>query len=106
MADEAASSAPYPTYYLIISRPATPAPAGPLHHQENMAWLAKLREQEIVVSSGPTSDRSGSIFLIVADDEEEARKIAATSPYSEFGERENEVIAWEVHYARPHARPA
>ena len=65
--------------------------------QEHLDWIKEQHEQGTVLISGPSKDRSVSLYVIRAESLEDAEAIAAADPFVVGGECRFELIEWEIH---------
>ena len=84
-------------YYLCQRFPLRPRSEWTITLQEHLDWMQSLHEAGMVVMSGPSRDRSVSLYLIRATSRQEAEAIAATDPFTAGGECRFELIDWEIH---------
>jgi len=70
---------------------------------QHRAYLADLKEQGLLIASGPMDPRTGGILLLhVPDDDCQAAldKIRDEDPYTTFGMAQYELIPWNVGIGR------
>ncbi len=65
--------------------------------QEHLDWMRACHEAGTVVISGPSRDRSVSLYIIRAGSRAEAEQVAAGGPFTAAGECRFELIEWEIH---------
>ena len=87
--------------YVIISRSTEAETDATPHRAERIQWMKGLQQQGIVILSGPSVDRTTSVFVIEAADAQAARQTMESDPYQVHGIRQNELIEWEIHYRAP-----
>lgn len=84
-------------WYLVLSRIVEGAEeARKAHLAEHMDWLLATHQSGHILFSGPTPNKETGIYVMVASDLAEASDIAASDPHHIYGEREMEVIEWDV----------
>lgn len=84
-------------WYLVLSRIVEGAEeARKAHLQEHMDWLLAAHRDGHILFSGPTPDKQTGIYVMVASNLEGATEIAAKDPHHIYGEREMEVMEWDV----------
>lgn len=84
-------------YFLCMRYPLRPRSEWEVTLQEHLDWMRERHADGSVVISGPSRDRSVSLYLIRAEDLEEAGRIASADPFTAGGECRFELIEWEVH---------
>ena len=70
-----------------------------LHLPEHRKWLEDQHRAGRVLFSGPTSDRSYGIYVVLAASLAEAEKLAAQDPDHVRGIGTMEVLEWNAHRA-------
>ena len=70
-----------------------------LHLPEHRKWLEDQHRAERVLFSGPTSDRSYGIYIVLAASLADAEKLAAQHPDHVRGIGTMEVLEWNAHRA-------
>ena len=70
-----------------------------LHLPEHRKWLEDQHRAGRVLFSGPTSDRSYGIYIVLASSLSEAKKLAAQDPDHVRGIATMEVLEWHAHRA-------
>jgi uncharacterized protein YciI len=66
---------------------------------EHLAWMRRQHEAGTVLFSGPSPKSGLGIYIIRADSEEAARRVAAADPFTADGQCEFELIEWDVRQA-------
>ncbi len=84
-------------YFLCLRRPLRPRSEWTVTLQEHLDWMRDQHLAGTVLMSGPSRDRSVSLYLIRADTAEEAHRIAAADPFTDGGECRFELIDWDLH---------
>jgi len=69
------------------------------HYEEHRQWLDDQHQSGRLLFSGPTSDRSYGIYIMLASSKSEAECIAAQDPHHVRGIRTMEVFEWNAHRA-------
>jgi uncharacterized protein YciI len=82
-------------WYLVLSRRVGSEQERQLHHEVHMEWLLEQHRLGHVLFSGPTSDRSCGIYVLLASSRAEAEEIAAGDPHHMHGDRKMEIFEWE-----------
>lgn len=86
-------------WYLVLSRALRSrdesAPRRPAH----LDWLLDLHRSGGCLFSGPSSDHAVGVYVLLAPGLEAARRIAAGDPFHQHGDRQAEVIEWNVQRA-------
>ena len=87
-------------WYLVLSRslPEQKENKG-LHLPEHRQWLEDQHRVGRVLFSGPTSDRSVGIYVVLAASLNDAEKLAAQDPDHVSGIGIMEVLEWNAHRA-------
>jgi uncharacterized protein YciI len=70
-----------------------------LHYEEHRQWLDDQHRSGRLMFSGPTSDLSHGIYIMLAASRSEAEQIAAQDPHHVRGIRTMEVLEWDVRRA-------
>lgn len=70
-----------------------------LHLPEHRSWLEEQHRSGRVLFSGPTSDLSYGIYVVLAASLSEAKKLAAQDPDHVRGISSTEVLEWNAHRA-------
>ncbi len=90
-------------YWLILSTPRRGVDEAAIkaHVHEHVAWLLDLEDHGLVFASGPLLSGPGvgpgsGVTVLRADDEDEARRIAAGDPFVLAGLRTFEVHQWRL----------
>ena len=87
-------------WYIILSRLLPDKEESKqLHYEEHRKWLEDQHQSGRLLFSGPTSDRSYGIYIMLASSRSEAERIAAQDPHHVRGIRTLEVLEWNVHRA-------
>lgn len=84
-------------YFLCMRYPLRPRSEWEVTLQEHLDWMRDRHADGSVVVSGPSRDRSVSLYLIRSEDLDAAERIAAADPFTVGGECRFELIEWEVH---------
>jgi uncharacterized protein YciI len=69
------------------------------NYQEHRQWLDDQHKAGRLLFSGPTTDGGYGIYIMLAENLDEAKSIAATDPHHARGFREMEVLEWRAHRA-------
>ena len=87
-------------WYIVLSRSiAEQSHYKQRHYEEHRQWLDDRHKSGQLLFSGPTTDGAYGIYIMLAEDLDEAKKIAATDPHHQRGIREFEVKEWRAHRA-------
>jgi NADP-dependent 3-hydroxy acid dehydrogenase YdfG/uncharacterized protein YciI len=81
-------------FAIVIVDHTAPADAIEAHVEKYRAYLQSLREQGMLVASGPFVPRTGGAFVLRVQTEEEARDILKSEPYRLHGIARHEVRFW------------
>ena len=84
-------------FYLCLRHPLRPRSEWNVTLQEHLDWIRDRHADGSVVMSGPSRDRSVSVYVIRAGSTEAAEAIAAADPFVAGGECRFELIEWEIH---------
>lgn len=82
-------------WYLILSRATGKEENRQLHYEEHRKWLEEQHQTGRLLFSGPTSDRSYGIYIMLASCRSEAERLAAQDPHHVYGDRTLNVLEWE-----------
>ena len=83
-------------WYLVVSRAQRPLDEVQAHHAAHMEWLLGQHRAGRVLFSGATSDRSCGVYVLLADNLQEAEGLAGEDPYNAQGDRVPQVWEWNV----------
>jgi uncharacterized protein YciI len=87
-------------WYLVLSRSLLNQKENKqLHLPEHRKWLEDQHRSGRVLFSGPTSDLSYGIYVLLAPSLSEAKKLAAEDPDHVRGIGAMEVLEWNAHRA-------
>ncbi len=87
-------------WYLVLSRSLPEQKENKeLHLPEHRQWLEDQHRAGRVLFSGPTSDRSVGIYVVLAASLNDAEKLAAQDPDHVSGIGIMEVLEWNAHRA-------
>ncbi len=87
-------------WYLVLSRSLPEQKENKeLHLPEHRQWLEDQHRAGRVLFSGPTSDRSVGIYVVLAASLNDAEKLAAQDPDHVSGVGIMEVLEWNAHRA-------
>ncbi|HEX9856163.1 MAG TPA: YciI family protein [Acidimicrobiia bacterium] len=84
-------------WFLVLRRPVVPRSEWTVSLDEHLAWMQEQHAAGTVVMSGPSRDRSVSVYLVRAADEGAAAAIASADPLTASGMCDFELIEWDVH---------
>ena len=70
-----------------------------LNYEEHRQWLDDQHRAGRLLFSGPTSDRAYGVYIMLAADLSEAKRIAGEDPHHQRGIRTMEVMEWSVRRA-------
>ncbi len=84
-------------WYIVLSRSLPEKEESKqLHYEEHRKWLEDQHQTGRLLFSGPTSDRSYGIYIMLASSLSEAQRIAAQDPHHVRGIRTMEVLEWDL----------
>jgi uncharacterized protein YciI len=84
-------------YICLRSKKAVqPEGGGRVTLDDHLAWMREQHAAGTVLFSGPSAKRGLGIYVIRAQSEAEATRIAASDPYTAEGQTEFELIEWDV----------
>ena len=87
-------------WYLVMSRSlADKVDDKQRNYEEHRQWLDDQHRAGRLLFSGPTTDGRFGVYVMLAADLDEAKKIAGTDPHHVRGIREMEVLEWRAHRA-------
>jgi uncharacterized protein YciI len=87
-------------WYLVLSRSIPEQKENKrLHLPEHRKWLEDQHRAGRILFSGPTSDRSYGIYVVLASSLTEAKELAAQDPDHIRGIGTMEVLEWQAHRA-------
>lgn len=86
-------------WYLVLSRrvrtTAEMEPRTPAHRD----WLDAQHRVGNLLFSGPSTDGMYGIYIVLADNLEDAKRLAGQDPYHVHGDRDMQVLEWRAHRA-------
>jgi uncharacterized protein YciI len=83
-------------WYICLRRGLRPPEKFNVGLDEHLVWMRAQHESGRILMSGPSPSRKLGIYIIKADSDEEAARIAATDPFTVAGDTEYELIDWDV----------
>jgi uncharacterized protein len=87
-------------WYLVLSHSLPDQKENKQRHlPEHRKWLEDQHRAGRILFSGPTSDRSHGIYIVLASSLSEATKLAAQDPDHIRGIGTMEVLEWHAHRA-------
>ena len=82
-------------WYIVLSRMTGKEEMKQLHTEEHRDWLEQQHRAGRLLFSGPTSDRSHGIYIMIASSLKEAEQTAAQDPFHVQGIRTMSVLEWQ-----------
>lgn len=82
-------------WYIVLSRMTGKEETKQLHTEEHRHWLEQQHRAGRLLFSGPTSDRSHGIYIMLASSLGEAEQTAAQDPFHLYGVRTMSVLEWQ-----------
>lgn len=92
-------------WYLVLSRRLRSPEELLDHRTAHGEWLDAQHRAGRLLFSGPATDGSHGIYVVLAADQSEAEQIAGEDPYHVHGDREMRVLEWRAHRAMRLAGP-
>jgi uncharacterized protein YciI len=87
-------------WYIVLSRQLpNQEESKQVHVEEHRQWLEDQHRSGRLLFSGPTSDRTYGIYIMLASSRSEAERVAAEDPHHVRGIRAMEVLEWRAHRA-------
>ena len=87
-------------WYIVLSRSvADREEAKQTHYPEHRQWLDDQHRAGRLLFSGPTTDGTYGVYIMLASSLREAETIAAQDPHHLRGIREMQVLEWRAHRA-------
>ncbi len=87
-------------WYIVLSRSLPEKEESQqLNYEEHRQWLDDQHRAGRLLFSGPTSDRAYGVYIMLAADLSEAKRIAAEDPHHQRGIRTMEVMEWSIRRA-------
>lgn len=85
-------------WYICLRRRKDVQPTGSrsITLDEHLQWMRRQHESGAILFSGPAPKRGLGIYIIRADCEEEAQRVASADPFTAAGQCEFELIEWDV----------
>lgn len=81
-------------WYLVLSRTVRSAAEREARTQAHLDWLADQHRAGRALFSGQSKDDEYGIYILLADDLEKGRALAAQDPYHLHGDRDLQVLEW------------
>ncbi|HZR99694.1 MAG TPA: YciI family protein [Chloroflexota bacterium] len=82
-------------WYLVLSRTLKHGDAKQPHYDAHREWLEAQHRAGRALFSGPSTDDTYGIYVLLAPSLAEARALAAQDPYHQLGDRKLEqVLEW------------
>ena len=85
-------------WYLVMSKTINRVPLDHPDFRTHLDWLEQAHRDGKVLFSGPSEDRAFGIYIIVADNLEEATQIANEDVHHQTGSRKLQIIPWDIKY--------
>jgi len=85
-------------WYLVLSKRVRSNEEREARTPAHRDWLDAQHRAGKLLFSGPTTDGYG-VYVILADNLQEAERLAGQDPYHVHGDREMEVKEWNAHRA-------
>lgn len=83
-------------WYIVLSRSLPEMEENKqTHYEEHRRWLEEQHKAGRLLFSGPTTDGTYGIYIILASSLEEAKSIAAQDSHHSRGIRTMEVLEWD-----------
>jgi uncharacterized protein YciI len=87
-------------WYIVLSRSLPEKEESQqLNYEEHRQWLDDQHRAGRLLFSGPTSDRAYGVYIMLAADLSEAKRIAGEDPHHQRSIRTMEVMEWSVRRA-------
>ncbi len=87
-------------WYIVLSRSLPEKEeAKQRHYEEHRCWLDAQHQAGHLLFSGPTSDGSYGVYIMLAASLDDAKNLAAQDPHHARGIRAMEVLEWRAHRA-------
>ena len=86
-------------WYLVLSKTVRGPEERDLHKGAHGAWLDAQHRAGRILFSGPATDGSCGIYVLLCDSLAEAEQLAGEDPYHQHGDRVVEVLEWRAHRA-------
>jgi uncharacterized protein len=87
-------------WYIVLSRSLPDKEADKQsHYEEHRQWLDDQHRAGRLLFSGPTTDGSFGVYIMLASSLSDAEKIAAQDPHHLRGIRKMQVLEWRAHRA-------
>jgi uncharacterized protein YciI len=87
-------------WYLVLSRSLPEKEeAKQKNYEDHRQWLDDQHKAGRLLFSGPTTDGAFGVYVMLAENLDAAKALAATDPHHERGIRKMEVLEWRAHRA-------
>ena len=86
-------------WYLVLSRRVRTDDERQERTPAHRDWLDAQHRAGKILFSGPITDGSHGVYVILAADKREAEQLAGQDPYHLHGDREMQVWEWNAHRA-------
>ncbi|MEA2640912.1 MAG: hypothetical protein QOF51_2306 [Chloroflexota bacterium] len=86
-------------WYLVLSHRIRTNEERQARLQPHAAWLDAQHRAGKMLFSGPITDGSCGVYVLLAENLDAAQQLAAEDPYHAHGDRRAEVLEWNAHRA-------
>lgn len=86
-------------WYLVLSRRVRTNEERDQRTQPHRDWLDAQHRAGRILFSGPVTDGSYGVYVLLAENREEAEQLAAEDPYHVHDDREMQILEWNAHRA-------
>jgi len=86
-------------WYLVLSRRVRTDEEREERLQPHRDWLDAQHRAGRILFSGPITDGSYGVYVLLAEDLDAAQRLAGEDPYHSHGDREPQVLEWNAHRA-------
>ena len=86
-------------WYLVLSRRVRTNEERDQRTQPHRDWLDAQHRAGRMLFSGPVTDGSYGVYVLLAASLEAAQRLAGEDPYHVHGDREAQVLEWNAHRA-------
>jgi uncharacterized protein len=86
-------------WYLVLSRRLRADQEAEERTPSHRDWLDEQHRVGRLLFSGPTTDGTHGIYIVLAESLDEAKRVAGEDPFHVYGIREMQVLEWRAHRA-------
>lgn len=86
-------------WYLVLSERTQEMEDIEANHEDHLQWLLSKHREGRILFSGPTTDRTRGIYVLLAENREQAETLASKDPHHLKNLRKPTIFEWDVRRA-------